>query len=187
MTCEWIGWCALQPEAQAAWVQAVGSVLALGVAVGVPLHLYSRAKKADARKEVLRARGFALFILPEAEEMLRVFRRAGYVARGTDGDEPDSKEAADVLVIPEAIKERVTQLHDLGDPAAKLQRAIAKGLEAKQRLEYEHFYVSQGGEYYDPMDQTVEDLPAPEDAAQVLSDAVKFAEEAINEMRAMFD
>lgn len=187
MACEWIGWCALKPEAQAAWVQAVGSVLALCIAVCVPLYLHARAKEADARKEMLRARGFALFILPDAEEMLRIFRRANYVARGEDGDEPDSKAAADVLIIPPKIQERVTQLHDLGDSAAKLQRAIAKGLEAKERLDYEHFYHSQGGEYYDPVEQTVEDLPKPEEASGVLRDAVNLAEEAIKEMRAMFN
>ncbi|WP_164116150.1 hypothetical protein [Stenotrophomonas maltophilia] len=187
MDCEWIGWCALKPEAQAAWVQAVGSVIALGIAVGVPVSLHARSRKADARKEVLRARGFALFILPDAEEMLRLFRRAGYVARGEDGDEPDSKAAADVLVIPPQIQERVTQLHELGDAAEKLQRAIAKGLEAKQQLEYEHFYNSEGGEYYDPIEQAIEDLPKPEDAIGTIRDAAKLAEEAIKEMRAMFN
>lgn len=35
MDCEWLGWCALKPEAQAAWVQAIGSIAAIFVAVGV--------------------------------------------------------------------------------------------------------------------------------------------------------
>lgn len=33
MDCNWIGWCALKPEAQAAWVQAIGSIAAIATAV----------------------------------------------------------------------------------------------------------------------------------------------------------
>lgn len=33
MDCGWIGWCVMKPEVQAAWVQAVGSVLAIIAAI----------------------------------------------------------------------------------------------------------------------------------------------------------
>lgn len=36
MGCEWMGFCALEQEAQAAWAQALLSVLAIGVAVYLP-------------------------------------------------------------------------------------------------------------------------------------------------------
>jgi|GEM_PF-5098729 len=35
MDCSWIGWCALKPEGQAAWVQAIGSIAAIAVAIWV--------------------------------------------------------------------------------------------------------------------------------------------------------
>jgi len=37
MDCEWIGFCALKAEAQAAWVQAIASIIALATAIGVSI------------------------------------------------------------------------------------------------------------------------------------------------------
>lgn len=46
MSCELIGWCALSSSAQAAWVQAIGSILAVGAAI---LVAWFQAK--DAREQ----------------------------------------------------------------------------------------------------------------------------------------
>ncbi|MDR6094918.1 hypothetical protein [Stenotrophomonas sp. SORGH_AS_0321] len=51
MVCEWIGWCALEPEAQAAWVQAVGSVAAIVAAITIASSERSAAKKVADKQE----------------------------------------------------------------------------------------------------------------------------------------
>lgn len=44
MNCELIGWCALKPEVQAAWAQAVLSVVAVGIAIYVPAKIEGRQR-----------------------------------------------------------------------------------------------------------------------------------------------
>lgn len=44
MNCELIGWCTLKPEVQAAWAQAVLSVVAVGIAIYVPAKIEWRQR-----------------------------------------------------------------------------------------------------------------------------------------------
>ncbi|WP_141454198.1 hypothetical protein [Pseudoxanthomonas sp. z9] len=48
MACDWIGFCSLKEEAQAAWAQAVLSVFAIGVAIYLP----HRDRKAELRRRL---------------------------------------------------------------------------------------------------------------------------------------
>lgn len=52
--CEFVGWCSLTSEAQAAWVQAVGTLIALLIAVCVPWAAHKAALK--AQRQALRPR-----------------------------------------------------------------------------------------------------------------------------------
>lgn len=49
---EWVGiyqwWCKMDPSGQAAWVQAVGSIMAIGVAIFIPYWQKSRESKEQA-------------------------------------------------------------------------------------------------------------------------------------------
>lgn len=58
MDCGWISWCALKPEAQAAWIQAVGSIAA--IAVPISLYLSDRASRRATEK---RNKATFLFLL----------------------------------------------------------------------------------------------------------------------------
>lgn len=55
MACELIGWCSLDTSAQAAWVQAVGSLIAIAVAIGVPLGLHIQERRSRAKQERISA------------------------------------------------------------------------------------------------------------------------------------
>ncbi|WP_156364945.1 hypothetical protein [Xanthomonas sp. Leaf148] len=68
MNCEWIAWCALKPEAQAAWVQAIGSVVAIAVAVFVPRSSDNRRESREADKE---RRELAAHSAREAQEQAK--------------------------------------------------------------------------------------------------------------------
>jgi len=64
MACEWIGWCALDAAAQAAWLQALGSLAAIGVAIYVPGKQRRREITAAHAATMARARALALVYLP---------------------------------------------------------------------------------------------------------------------------
>lgn len=51
MNCEWIGWCALTAAEQAAWVQAVGSITAIAVAIVIPRNSERRRELREVQKE----------------------------------------------------------------------------------------------------------------------------------------
>jgi len=61
MDCGWNWWCGLTSEAQAAWVQAAGTLLALAIAVGVPMasHLVRRRREQVAQRARTRALSLA--------------------------------------------------------------------------------------------------------------------------------
>jgi hypothetical protein len=48
MSCEWVGFCSLQAEAQAAWAQAVLSVLGIAIAIWIP----ARASRLERKRRV---------------------------------------------------------------------------------------------------------------------------------------
>src|SRR3546814_9218515 len=67
MDCNWIGWCALGVNAQAAWVQAVGSLVAIVVAIGVPARQHGLAVRREKRAADLRARALGHAFLADLE------------------------------------------------------------------------------------------------------------------------
>lgn len=72
--CEWIGWCVMKPEIQAAWVQAVGSVVAIAVAVAVPYFQRRGEKKRAKAVEQSEAVGLAMRIIPLLRADIAVIR-----------------------------------------------------------------------------------------------------------------
>lgn len=78
MTCDLIGWCALPPEAQAAWAQAIGTVLAIGAAVwiGRDQVASSKALIADERRRQATIAATGLSLAFEAVKFEAEFRLA---------------------------------------------------------------------------------------------------------------
>lgn len=122
MDCQWIGWCAMRPEVQAAWVQAIGSILAIGVAIAVPAWQLSHQRKDQKDASVRHARSLASVLLVSAtrfhENAVDTSKRAHEFASGTgDGEQFWVR-------IPSAILDARAELHLLGEPGGHLLRAI---------------------------------------------------------------
>jgi len=58
------GWLSLPPEAQAAWAQAVLSVLAIGVAVAIPAFQHLRDRRERKAQELREAKSLAIMLIP---------------------------------------------------------------------------------------------------------------------------
>lgn len=64
MDCELIGWCALKPEVQAAWVQAVGSIAGIALAIWLPMQQRKHDKAIRAEDRLNQANNIAIAIQP---------------------------------------------------------------------------------------------------------------------------
>ncbi len=68
MDCELIGWCALTASEQAAWVQAVGSIAAILVAVYVPWKQRKDVLRDEKKKDMARVKVMAAALVPPLED-----------------------------------------------------------------------------------------------------------------------
>jgi hypothetical protein len=91
MDCEWISWCSLKPEAQAAWVQAVGSIAAVAVAVAVPLGLYLKDRGGRLGAERRNQSWFSISLLPV---LARFERKLGTFVLLHDSEEGEVLDAS---------------------------------------------------------------------------------------------
>jgi hypothetical protein len=132
--CYLVGFCALSPEGQAAWVQAGGSILAVIAAFAVPVLIYKgeskareEAEKREARRreetERLVARDIALIVYPVIQEWAKLSARQ----EGLEGDDAEYAIAFDEVTgngyqrMQEVLVES-GKLHLLGLAAEPVQR-----------------------------------------------------------------
>jgi hypothetical protein len=65
MNCEFLNFCALASSEQAAWVQAIGSLIAIAIAIAVPLFIDHLTKRRIDKEKNSRSKALALSILPD--------------------------------------------------------------------------------------------------------------------------
>ncbi|WP_267122929.1 hypothetical protein [Xanthomonas sacchari] len=124
-----------------AWVQAVGSLLAIAIAIAVPAVQHQLAARERIRESRDRARSLGLELYPYIEEMLRKNNAIW------DAEHPDHdvEEAGDnccfigartrkALEIPLEMKEKLASLHQLGPAAEGIQTAVYNIVRATQFL-----------------------------------------------------
>lgn len=111
MDCELIGWCALKPEVQAAWVQAVGSVLALALGLGVPYWQRQSEVKDRRIQEALLARSFGTRLL---REFVKFRDRIARDLKAAESAGPGEIVKIEKNTIPQAIWDNTERLHILG-------------------------------------------------------------------------
>lgn len=185
MDSDWIGWYALKPEVQAAWVQAIGSILAILVAIAVPLYI-RRADKARERRETRRrSKSFALDILP----LIESFRTTLIYTRQRLRSERaylDYENLAADLGMTHELQEMARDLHELGDAAEGVQDAIAHARETGWLLEAQYEYLKHDGVYIHP-DGSETKLDEPKDFAPVLDAAIRKINGSIYELHRLFD
>ena len=121
MSCEFIGWCTLRPEVQAAWVQAIGSIAAIVFAVLVPK--WHRDAEATARKKKEDAEALALGTVM-VREMERLRYNVDLELMKTDNYTPQSRIEINMKLIPQALWSNALDLPKLGEGGERALRAI---------------------------------------------------------------
>lgn len=169
----------------AAWTQAVGSVVAILVAIAVP-YLIRRADRArEAMVNVVRAKGFALELLPGIERLHSTL----LIARGElrrDDAYLYMDEIAEKLVIPSALENSARYLHELGPVANRVQDVIAAAGKVRRLVEAEYDYNQSAGVLNLPDGEEIA-LDEPESFELPLNAAIDKINLAIYELNAMFE
>jgi hypothetical protein len=116
--CHFVAWCQLPLEAQAAWVQAIGSILALGIAVLLPQwqrkqHLNDLADDADRQAHALAIE--LVPVLEVAASQLKDLEGRWFGASATDATMLVTEIREKGLdKVPELFQQVIYQLHILG-------------------------------------------------------------------------
>ncbi len=178
---------AVKPIDLPAWTQAVGSILAIAVAIAVPNVIHSRERR-DLRDDKLRReKSFILAVLPAVQLMLSKLRQARWAA--TDTDEPPEKAnfryAMELLDFPPDLKELRLQLYEAGSAAENLHRALAKILHIQMILSYAHDFSRSDGLYWDDGAGELLDMRKPDDYFTPIDEATLLLEDSIAEMSAV--
>lgn len=126
--CDFIVWCKLTPSEQAAWVQAVGSVVAILIAIAVPAMaawFSSRKERARSRERMLNA---AIRILDPISS-LRVSLGEYYETSAPDYDPADpivsiDPHEGDFQSLIPAVISSVSVLDDMGPLAPALRKFL---------------------------------------------------------------
>lgn len=151
-----------------AWFQAIGSILALVVAIVVPWRLalqarndlrarehrdrYDRelreARDRDERRmdRAMRARSYAFVLLPhidEAQGYLLAAKRRWDKSPFADDD------IMELLTIPDGISAMLLEMHEVSDAGNEV-RAIVQGIrDLRKQVAYFSSYHRNGGDHYD--------------------------------------
>lgn len=169
----------------AAWVQALGTIAAVCIAVAVPLVLHRRERKQINEERALRARSYALALLPSLSDYLSRLKQARW--RYKDLDDPDDFDfIAERLVVPEPLLAHQIHLHELSAVGGRVQDALAQVPRLRVLVNSWEFYLRYGGTYTEP-DGTEHDITEPEEANVVFASVISRFELALSELEALFN
>lgn len=126
MTCEFINFCALTLSEQAAWVQAIGSLIAIGIAIAVPLFIDHLTKRRIDKEKNLRSKALALSILPDLYKLRASTRH--FIDEKTNPETEAPREIdelnGDYFAHADNFKGILTAMPDLGLYGAKLSDLV---------------------------------------------------------------
>ncbi len=137
MDCEFIGWCALDASQQASWIQAVGSIAAILVAVAVPAWQRSQQRSDEKRKELRESKSLASALLDTVaryREYADLFQRQLTAAIESADDGFQNK-----LFVPSELQDARRELHLLGAPGGNLLRALYYTARINELHDYNDF------------------------------------------------
>jgi len=130
MDCNVVGWCALRPEVQAAWVQAIFSVVGIGVAIAIPAIQHRRDRRAKAAQELKQARALSLSLMPVLNYWIGALcYYEGRLNRLLELDHPSAtswRPIADGLQLGRQGNRLVTQTHRMGSASSNAQKFFYK-------------------------------------------------------------
>lgn len=167
-------------EAWAAWVQAVGSVAAIAVAIAVPYGIAKRDRQERAERDVLRARSHALLLGHRIDRLTATLRT---VRRELDQNDPDTDHYQKFISDLEgAMGDWVLQSHELGLASGPLQGALAEVTTLTKIFDEWDFYFRYGPYEGDAETGEQERMPDPPAYGTVLSKALNQIEIAASDI-----
>lgn len=126
MECSVIGWCSLPLEAQAAWAQAVFSVIGIGVAIAIPAAQHVRDRRDRILQETKEAKALALLLIPTLNTWIEnIANYQRIVRQHLDAHFPGSVDwtsVADAMVLGEQGKLLAPKSHLMGPVAHDAQQ-----------------------------------------------------------------
>ncbi len=164
-----------------AWVQAVGSLIGIAVAIAVPTNIAQRERSRIDRDALLRSRSYALMLVTRADELLSAIRAARYTG---DGEEDGTYAKARGLLLERSRGDWVLLLHELGTAAEPLQSALAAAADLASLLDDWDFYEGSGGFWYNE-NTGPEDFPPPALLTPLIDIAEGHAQRAAVEIRSL--
>lgn len=168
----------------AAWVQAIGSIVAIAIAIAIPLMLNRIERRALRQEKILRAKSFGLALLPGLEQLISNIKTANWRYREME-DEDDYKFVLRYLEIPDVLASHTTNLHELGDAGNLLQDALAQIPPLRTLINDHEFHDRYGGVFVEA-DGTAHDIPEPPSARPSFDIATRDLETALAAIHAMF-
>lgn len=137
MDCELIGWCALKPEVQAAWAQAVFSVVAILIAVAVPWwQHYKAAEQRNVEAHVM-AVSKAASLIREAKSLSS--RIEDRLTQFYNRDIRENAWSLSYPGIPSTLMEQASTLHQMGEAGSHLIKAIYHAQESKDAFQGDNY------------------------------------------------
>jgi hypothetical protein len=156
-----VGWPCLTSGEWAAWVQALGSLVGIGIAVMIPVLLHRATNRRIEEDKKNRARSFALALLPDVEDYAAIVRRAKQ-RLSLEKYYLELDEISDSLAIPPALAGHLVDIHELGSAGHQLQDALASVPRLRLLINDHEFYLRYDGIYIEADGtETSFDEPAP--------------------------
>ncbi|KOF00675.1 hypothetical protein [Stenotrophomonas geniculata] len=170
-----------------AWVQAVGSVVGIAVAITIPLTTSRRDERRKEQADAAKARTYALHLMPQADRLHNRLRSVNLLMMDPDDEEEDEMaRALEVLKDATQLDAWGYQLHELGKPGELLQKSIAAAVEALTLLEDQDFYDRYNGQIVDDRTGEIAEFEKPKPATPALLRAESLAEKSAAALRELF-
>ena len=146
MSCSFVSFCSLNPSEQAAWVQAMGSILAIIVAIVIPMRANIQSNRERTTENKRKAKALTILVLPDLYN-LRSF--VNNFIQDQNGEEPFrevSINGIDLNDLTRSFKAILLNTDQLGEVGEMLTVLVAKVFSANEY--YESIFRRQAGGYH---------------------------------------
>lgn len=169
-----------------AWVQAIGSVIAILVAVAVPLYVnwLQEASRAREREAIVKSATLS-FLAPSEELRNSIWSAIWELQKLGELSDESLLSVSQELATPIQIDKRLHELHHIDPIGPIIQNAVVAKAKAVTLMIDRDFYLGSGGAAYGP-DGTYVDIPEPDPYDPHLQRAALLIDLALEGMRKRF-
>lgn len=169
-----------------AWVQAVGSIIAILVAVAVPLYVnwLQEASRTREREAILRSATLSL-LAPSEELRNSIWNAVWELKKLEEFADENLPSVIQLLAAPIHIDQRLHELHHIDPIGPIIQNAVVAKAKAVSLMTDREFYLGSGGIAYGADGQRVE-ITEPDPYDPHLQRAALLIDLAVEAMRKRF-